>query len=229
MAKLFSIGTISNASNNGTISGVTYTFFEPNNSCDSKPMHHILTSMYEKQIMLTRKKAPPTLQITYSYENIFDREYRLIEHFNYDVDDALDSFLVVDFSQGRRPTSVTDGGSGNSWICAIGDTRLFSTVANMKSPNAFIKWGDAWRLADITALTANTSITMDTSGSDYGALSLSDANLYGYLFPVYTCRFAPNALSGMKTTVYVDEAINLTGDGGWMRSGDITFLSKYKV
>ena len=179
--------------------------------------------------MLTRKKAPPTLQITYSYENIFDREYRSIEHFNYDVNDALDSFLIVDFSMGKRPTQISDGGGGNSWVVNISDTRLFSTVSNMKSSYAFLKWRDAWRIGDVSAITANTSITIDSSATSYGALSLSDANLYGYLFPVYTCRFAPNALANMKTTVYVDEAINLTGDGGWMRSGDITFLSKYKV
>lgn len=227
MAKLFPVGSISNSSNNGTIDSVSYSFVEPNGACDSAPLSHVLTSMYEQQIILTRKKAQTTLTIAYEYSNIFDKEYRQIEHFNNDVDDALESFLVVDFSKGVKPSSVSDG--GGSWVISMSNTRLYSAIANQKSPYVFLKYGDGWRLGSVTSISANTSVTIDVGGSDYGALSLANANAHGHAYPVYTCYFQPNTLTNLKTTVYVDDTLTLTGCGGWMRSGAITFLSKYKV
>jgi hypothetical protein len=196
----------------------------------SNVIHNILVSRFENQSILTRKKSLPMLSLSYEYDNIFDREFRQIENFVLDVNEALDSFSVVDFSKGVKPSGITDGGGGNTWVVAISETRLFSTITNEKSDWAFVWDGSNWVLADITAITTNTSITLNVSGTaEYGALTLVNANLYGYVYPVYTCYLAAGAMSDFKPTVYIDDSLTLVGDGGWCLSGTISFVSKYRV
>ena len=153
--KIFPIGTAVAATNLATIDSKKYAFFEPNKSVSSNKMHTTLVTRFENQSMLTRKKAEPFLMITYEYEDIFDREYRQVEHFLDDVDDALTSFRVVDLSKGKKPSAITD--SSGDWVVSISNTRMYSATANLRADSAFVWNGRAWKEGSVSAITANTS------------------------------------------------------------------------
>jgi len=224
---LYPIGLIAAASDAGTLDSVSYSLFEPNKKCSSQSIHDILTTKFQDQTMLARKKSFPFLTIQYEYENIFDREFRQIEHFVAEMEDALTSFFVVDFSKGLTPSGITD--STGDWVVAITNTRLFSEVANQKAHRAFVYNGSSWKEGPITAITTNTSITVDVDTSNYGALALASANSSSIVYPMYQVYFSSNVLQNFSTSVYIEEDRNLTDDGGFMRSGSMGFISKYKV
>jgi len=224
---LFPIGTTSAASDAGTIEGVSYNFFEPNLRCKSAPAFSILSTKFEQQTSLVRKKAEPYLIINYEYENIFSREYRQIEHFLYSSADGGNTpFYVVDFTNLITPTSITE--SSGDWIAAISNTRLFSTLEKQKAHNVFITNGTSWKEGSVIALTANTSITIDVDTNNFGNLAIADI-AGAIIAPMYEVYAAENILSNFNTTSFIEETISTAGDGGWMYSGTIGFMSKYKV
>ena len=225
--KIFPIGTAVAATNLATIDSKKYAFFEPNKSVSSNKMHTTLVTRFENQSMLTRKKAEPFLMITYEYEDIFDREYRQVEHFLDDVDDALTSFRVVDLSKGKKPSAITD--SSGDWVVSISNTRMYSATANLRADSAFVWNGRAWKEGSVSAITANTSITLDVDASNFGNLSLANAQTGGIVYPTYVCYANPNQLSNFKSTKYWNDDVDFSSDGGWMRSGTVSFVSKYKV
>jgi hypothetical protein len=152
---------------------------------------------------------------------------RQIQHFVDDHDDALTSFYFVDLSNGITPTSVTNS-SGN-WLVAIDNTRLYSTVSNEKADKAFLWNGNSWKEGDIDTITTNTSIVVDVDTNNYGNLSLVNANLDAIVYPMYQVYFSQNVLSNFKTGPYIDENITTSKDGGYMYSGIVHFIGKYKV
>ena len=228
MADLFPIGTISGGVDYGTINNKNYYIFEPNaeDGCFSNPIYSVLTTRYQDQTLLTRKKAEPYLIITYNYENIFAREFDQIQAFVDKVGDALTSFFVIDFSKGRSFSSVTDNGS--TWTIAIDTTRLYSTVTNSKA-NYAILWNAtrrSYRMGSVVTVTTNTSIVINET---YGNLTAANAATNTLLYPVYTCYLSTNSLSNFKRTTYAADSITFTDAGGPMYSGSLTFISKYKV
>ena len=227
MAYLFPIGTIAASTNSGTIDSVSYSLFEPNMKANSTMVHSVLTTKYEQQTLLARKKAEPYLQITYEYENIYTKEFRQIEHFIDAMGGGLTSFYCIDFSKGQTPTSVTI--TGSNWLVAINDTHLYSTTANQKADRAVLWDGKGWKEGDITTITSNTSMIVDIDTNKYGALSLTNANAEAMVYPAYTVYVMKGSLSALKPTVFIDGSISTSGYGGFMYSGSIQFISKYKV
>lgn len=223
---IFPVGTVAASVDTGTIDSVSYSMFEPNLRCKSSPIFSVLTTKFDQQTMLTRKKAEPYQVIQYEYENIYDSEYRQIEHFVYSSAEGGNApFHVVDFSAGIKPTSVT--ASLGDWIVAINNTRLYSTAVNKKSCRAFLWTGSSFKEGDVNNLVANTSITVDIDTLNYGSLTATDANSYAWLYPIYECYLAESPLSSFNTTFFIDDSdVNARG---WMRSGTVSFMSKYKV
>lgn len=224
--KLFPIGTVASQVSTGTLDSISYSMFEPNGRCHSNVVHTILTTPFQDQTMLTRKKAAPYLIITYEYENILDREYRQLDHFAYSVDDALTSFYVVDWSKAQNPSVVAS--VTNKWRVTLDNTRLYSAVTNDKSNKIFLWNGVRWKLGDITKVNTNASIALDMT-YHRGSLRYSETS-EALAYPVYEARFSQGALAGFKSDIYLDdENMTLTGNGGYMRSGIISFISRYKV
>ena len=225
--KLFPIGTTSSV-NYGTIDGLQYDMFEPNAGCTSHKIHTTLLTTFQDQTMLSRKKAEPYLNITYNYTYIFDREYRQIEHFVDDVDDALTSFYTIDWSQGRSPSNIAS--TAGDWVVSMDRTLSYTATANMKSNKMFVWNGSSWKMGDVSSLTKNASITLNVSSTVRGGLSHNDITLSKTLvYPVYEVRLTPNVLSNFERTVYWKEQIKNDKDGGFMRSGNVSVLTKYKV
>jgi len=225
--KIFPIGLISATSDTGILDSIVYDFFEPNNGCSDNYQFDILTSMFQNRIMLTRKKSEKTLVIEYRFENILDREFRQIEHFIESVDESLTPFWIIDFSKGQTPDSIAN--SSGDWLVSIKNTRLFSIIANQKAHRVFIKWGKSWKEGTVVTISTNSSIVVDVDTNNYGNLSLANANLHAMIYPMYEVYVMQNSLANLKTTVYIPESININQSGGWMRSGSLSFVSKYKV
>lgn len=227
MSVLFSIGTIAASSSSGTISGLSYSLFEPNNGCSSNSNYSTLVHEFENKTLFTRQTALPFQSIVYEYENIWTKEFNQIRQFVDFVDDALTSFWVVDWSKGQDPTSF--GSWGTSTVIAIDDTSLYSTIANYKSNNVLIWDGGNWKIGNVGAISTNTSITVNITGNNYGDLTQSSAASGGYMYPIYTCYLSANTLAGFSRGTYIDRPVSLTGIGGFMYSGSITFRGKYKI
>jgi len=226
---IYPLGTAAAATNLGTVDSISYGMFEPNSGCSGDRSYNILTTVFQKRFLATRKKAETNYMLTYKYSNIWDREFRQIEHFVDDKDESLTSFWAIDFSRGRTPSSVT--ASGGDWVVAIDDTRYFSTVTNQKSHKAFLWTGSlgGWKEGDIDGLVANTKIIVDVDTDNYGGLSVSSANTSSVVYPIYEVHANPNSLTNFKEKTFFKDTINLSNDGGWIRSGEISFICKYKV
>ena len=226
---LFPLGLISAASSNGTIESVSYSMFEPNKMCKSSPVFNILTTVFQDQTMLSRKKSEPFLKTTYEYDDIWNYEYRQIEHFIDAIgEDALNSFYMVAWDRGITPSGVAN--SGGDWIVSVDNTRFFSSIQHQKSNRGLLWDGLNWKEGQVLSVSANTSVTLNIDALNYGNLSLASAVSSGVLYPMYEVRMGPNALSNFKSTVFVPNIdIDTDSRGGWMFSGSIVFMSKFKV
>jgi len=226
---LFPIGTVAASSNKGTIEGVSYSMFEPNSKVSSRPIFSTLVTRFENVSMATRKKAEPILTLSCAYDGIFTREYRQLQHFIDFVEAELNSFFIVDLSQGLSPSSVT---TVSNWVANIDNTRLFSTITNKKANYVFFWNALSWKIGQVSTVTANTSLTCDVS-DDLGAMTAAQAavvtgNLKTLIYPMYEV-FISGGLDSFKQVEFIDETINLTNDGGATYSGELSFTSRYKV
>lgn len=225
---LFPIGTMSAASGTGTIDAVSYSFFEPNGGASSSLSFTSLITRFQNMSIVARKKADPYLTINYEYNNIYSSEYRQIEHFLYSKDDAVNSFYVVDLSKGELPTAMN---TSSTWTASIANTRLYSTVTNKKSNYVFFSNGVSWKIGTISTVNTNVSVVCDVDTNDFGVLTDTEGavitgNRRTMIYPMYQCFATPNSLNSFKTDQYWN---NNDSNRGFLYSGNISFISKYKV
>lgn len=226
--QLFPIGTVSSGNNYGTISGRQYTFFEPNAGCQPMPNYTSLISRFQNMTISTRKKASPYLSVTYKYNNIYSIEYEQIADFIDSVDESVTSFYLVDLSRGVRPSAID---TSSTWTASITNTRLFDTVQNQKADYIFFWNTLKWKIGTISAVTANTSVQCDVDTNNYGAMSdlegtVVTGNRAVMVYPIYQVYANQGALNSFQV---VDYWPNTDSNRGYRYSGDITFISKYKI
>jgi len=226
---LFPIGKVASKLSTGIIDSISYSMNEPNSGCHSYPSYSVLVTPFQDQTMQTRKKALPHLIISYTYDNIFHREYQQIEHFIDYVDEALTSFYIVDFSKGFTPDTIAS--AANAWSLGTDNTRLYTTIANQKANKIFVWDGTThWKLGDVSTIVTNATITISLANYHRGGLKYSRATSIDVVaYPVYEAYLSPNVLSGFKPTEYWREDMGVTENGGYMRSGIVSFISKYSV
>ena len=221
---IFPLGTVKSSISTGSLGNL----FEPNAGAKSYKMYNNLITAFQNQTILTRKKSDPILMIEYEYSNIFSREYRQIENFVSLMEDGLTSFYVVDWHKGITPTSVDP--YGTDWKVSLDNTALFSTINNQKANKALLWDGTNWKEGNVISITDNSFIIVDIDTNNYGALTRAKANSDAIVYPLYQCFFVPNALENFTKGDFVPRLdITKTTDGGYMMSGTITFVSKYKV
>jgi hypothetical protein len=221
---LFPIGLVENSKDYGVMDSCNYYIFEPNSSTMSQPTYNNLVTLFNNQARMTRKKAEPHLSIHYNYENIFDKEYRQIEHFVDFVEDALNSFYTVDWSRHQKVTNVV--ADVGDWKVYVSRTRIYSTTEN-KNANYMILWnGTSWKLGQVVSIINSSYVKITPL---YGNLTLASAVTFSLAYPVYCVYFTPAALSEFEATVLVNAPSGSYEDGGWMRSGNLTFISKYSA
>jgi len=225
MTALFPIGTMAVDSNSGTIDGVSYTVFEPNQKCNSTPMYSNYVTRFQQQTILTRKKALPTLSIQYNYDNIFSSEYSQLAHFIDSTEDNLTPFYVIDFSKGVSPTSIS-----SDFDITLPNTRLFSSIANQKAHYVFFWDGINWKFGEILTVNLNTSLVVDvTAGnasSKNGGMTSTQVQLSNvFIYPIYECYSSGGSLDEFQTNQYVNDSV----ERGFMYTGSLSFVSKYKI
>jgi len=221
---LFPVGTVNNSDSTGTLNSITYTLWEPNNGCHVSRVYHNIIEKFESGILTTRQKAEPLLNITYSYENIFHKEYKQIEHFVRHRKAELHSFYTVDWSSGYTPTSITD--VSGRWKVVIDSTLDYSATGNMKSNFGLLWNGNTFRIGQVYSVNTATSIELSLQ---YGNLSLTKAQNEANIYPIYNVYFTQNPLSGFQPGDYIGGSLSNTNFAGYMRSGTVSFITKYKV
>jgi len=224
MMRVFPMGLINGTDSTATLdtTGLSYSFFEPNQGCKSAPIYPTLKTTYENQIISTRRKALPYLTINYKYKDIWDREKQEIDHFINKVGGELNSFYVADISSMETPSDVVDNGS--TWTISIGRTRIYSSVANQRSNYGMLWDGSKFKIGSISSVSAGVSITITET---YGDLTAADAKTSGVLYPLYRCYF--NSVPDFTPTVFIDGNVATSTDAGYMWSGEANFISKYKI
>lgn len=227
MSKLFPLGDIAADTAYGQMNGNNYYMFEPNSGCESKTVYTNLTTLFETQFRLIRKKADPYLTITYMYEDIYSKEFNQIDYFINEVNTSPTSFYVVDWSKGTTLDTVSSG-----WVCTVADdkfshTRLYSKYDGQRAYRALVWNGVNWKLGYIEDISNNTNINLSVSE---GTLTYSDANTSSMVYPVYEVYLQDNPTEGFETTGYIPYLdVDRDGCGGPIYSGEINFISKYKV
>lgn len=220
------MGAVQSGSNQGIINGISFKFFEPNVNCQSQVIHSILQTKYQDQTLLTRKKAAPYLQIVYNYDTIFTREFRQLERFMRDVDESLTPFYAVDLSRGTTPSNVASAAS--KWTVSIDDTYFYSATPGYKANRAFFWNGIGWKEGAVTGVTLNASITVDIQSNNFGALPLGDAP-NGLVYPMYEVYAAAQTLQNFRPGEYWEEDISVNEPGGYTYSGNVNFITRYKL
>jgi hypothetical protein len=224
--KLYPIGDVSATYSRGIIDGISYSYFEPNSGCNSYKLYDNLITTYEQQTIQTRKKSLPNIMINYKYNNIFDKEYIQIEHFIDKVEGGLDSFYVVDLSKGSNPSAITP--TSTTWTCNITNTLPYSATTNQKANYGFFWNGNKFKIGSVTTVTVNTSVVF-TISTPYGDLSSTNAKNDGLVYPVYNCYHNGNDISNFEIAGYANDKLNDPDTAGFLRSGEVSFNSKYHV
>ena len=224
--KIFPIGDVAGGSNQGTVNSLSYSLFEPNESCQSSPVFSILQTKYQDQTMITRKRAAPILTVTYNYNNIFTREYRQIEHFIQSVDESLTSFYIVDWSSGMSPSAVAS--IGNKWVYTVDDTHFYSATPLFKSNRAIAWNGQSWKEGVVQGVTLNATFSVDVFANKFGAMPLADA-ASGMVYPLYEVFAAANLLGNFNPGPYWEEDVTTGKPGGYMYTGNANFITRYKI
>ena len=223
MPLLYPIGNLQTGVDKGVIdTNYQYDMFEPNESCDSKVVHTNISSNFQNQTMFLRKVALPYLIITYNYSDIFASERSQIEHFissSNSADGGSEAFYVVDFKNGDLPSAIT-----SAFKFTITNTTKYSAVTNQKANRAFFWNGSVWKLGVVT-VTSATQVTVNVTTPNYGSMTTTQVQAKDvWVYPVYTCYL--NGAVDLKTTKFFNSN---DSDRGWMSSGTVSFISKYKV
>ena len=221
---LFPIGTVAASSRVGTISGIaTYPMFEPNNGCKSTPYYSNEVTRFQNQTSSVKQTGLPYISITYRYDNIFHSEYDQIKKFIYSIEDNITSCYVVDFSKGEIPSDIDA-----SYTVTTENTMYYSDVTYYKANYMFFSNGYNWKLGEVSGVSevvGSKYITVNVT-DDYGDMTgtIASTNVV-YIYPVYECYTVSGALNSFQKTEYVGKG----DDIGFMRNGEINFVSRYKI
>lgn len=228
--KLFPLGYIatSNANSKGNfVSGqlaasATSIMFEPNAGCNKDKTGYSLMSEMENRAIWTRKAGEHKHTLTYSYDNIFNWEFKQIRRFLRDVAEyRVNSFYVVDFSSGQKITALA---TGVNWNASIYDTTDFTATAAEGGKYAFIWYPNQskFRIGIINSKVEDSSITFPNS-SDFGDLEeFSLGKVYAY--PMYRVYLSEDS-EGFEVTNFVDANENASFVGP-VRSGEVSFIQR---
>lgn len=213
---LFPVGELNAATTDsvGYIDSVSYSFFEPNNGASCINVFNVDSLKMKDMAISTYQLAKPMKKFTFSYENIFHREYSQLDAFTYAVGGNLTSFHLANLSMGELYTGTVTVTSTVSILAG----RLYSTILNNKANYVLAYNGTSFMVGTITAYSAS-SISFTRA---FGANSVENP----MLSPIYEVYMGEDTMNNFQTAAFNAD----TGtDGGWIWSGSISFISKYTV
>jgi len=212
--KVFPIGLVDSTTESiGILDSIEYAFFEPNSKVTGADTYLVDELQMQDHTIATNKRGEPVRNFSYEYENIFDREYKEIEHFMSYVGEALTSCYAIDLSMGEPIATVS-----SPYELTISLARKYSTVEHIKSNYAFVWNGSDFMIGAVTD-TDSTSITLSHS---YGLTTITNGKIY----PMYEVYIVSGAIQNFKPVVFYESD---TADSGWVWSGSVAFKTKYTV
>ena len=215
--ELFPIGTLNSSNSTGTYG----SFAEPNKNCSHNVVHTSLVAQMESNVLVTRKKAERSHIFTYSYENIWAREFLQIEKFFNAMYGRVTSFYLADLSRMQRSSlslgggnyTVTFGGSLTSF-----ETSYYTTTEGEGGQYVFV-WdaaGFKFRLGKIATINTSVSVVFPDA-TDYVDLAAGTTPIVAC--PVYRVCFGQDQLNAEPGEFNPSD----DADGGFMYSLDISF------
>lgn len=196
--------------------------FEPNAGCDKSKVGFSLVSEMENKAIWTRKAGEHKHTLTYSYENIFNWEFKQIRRFIRDIAEyRANSFYVIDFSSGQKVTALA---TSTTWNASIYDTTDFSATVGEGGKYACIWYPhqSKFRVGVVSAKAEDSSISFPNS-SDFGDLQdFSIGHVYAY--PMYRVYLVEDA-EGFEVTDFVDAHLEASFVGP-VRSGEVSFIQR---
>lgn len=216
---LFPCGTV-------TTNPLTGTFgylWEPNGGCDRKAIHTTLASKTDSNFQVTRKKASVYHVFSYTYDNIWAREFLQIESFFKSVNGKLTSFYLVDFSHMQRcvmtdnetTRTITKGGS-----ISVLRTTYFTTVADDGGNYACV-WNPTtseFIIGAVSSISSDISITFPEATAVGALVAAPPSGIV--VAPVYEVFFAEDQLQFELGEFNPSD----DNDGGFLYSGSIGFI-----
>jgi len=190
-------------------------FFEPNRGCVSQVVDNTLISQFENHSIQTRQRTPSYRTLQYQYEDIWAREYEMMERFYELRNGRASRFYVIDLSQQETCTAMALAGGNIS--ASIPDTHRFSTTAGRTG-----YYAAAWKPAQ-ASLVIGKMVSISADKQITFTASWGDLTAYGgdiYVYPVIECYFSDN-LSNFKQGEFNPE---VGDDRGYMYSGNVSFL-----
>ncbi len=197
---------------------------EPNKSENKTISGHTMRSTGRAVPLETRKISDHRHAFNYSYNNIYNSEYRVIKRFVADIADyQSNSFYLVDFSSGVKVTALATVLPA-TYNASLHDTHCFTTASARGGNYLCVRNGRTQRLriGKVTEITTDQSVSFQATPG-YGDLaSLSSGETYAY--PLYRVFLSQEGLS-FKVDDFVDKNQNASLAGP-VRSGSVAFRQR---
>jgi len=157
-----------------------FPFIHPD-VCERKPTRTTMRNAMGDHVMATRKLQDVYHEITYVYDKLSTRQYRILENFFRTVNGGVTSFYVVDWGDPRVIKSITgdrvvvnnvnglteDSGDGGNRIILWSNTGDYGNDSTT-SGNVLTDTSKSW-----TASTYGNHQLMDSVGTEFNASSTS--------------------------------------------------------
>lgn len=200
----------------------TNFFFEPNMGCKSNQNDTTLISEMENHSLVTRKKLPIFRNIMYMYDNIWAKEYEMIDRFYALTNGRADRFYVIDFSQREKAVGFSHADEAPNVIATIPDTHRFNTTVGKSG-----YWAVAWKpsnaslmIGKMVSINADQAITFTAS---YGDLKVNSKKGEIFVYPVFEVHFA-DSLANFEKGEFVPQIDEDDDISGYLMTGNVTFI-----
>lgn len=214
---LFPIGELQTDSSQGVIGSERFTFFEPNASVSSHKIFNVDALKRRDQTLRTSKKAEPFITFSYTYDNIFNREFTPIDMFMSLVGGPLLSFFAPDLTKGERIKDPV----AFPYQFKTTLRRLYTAVVAHGANYALI-WGGPGTgdlaVAQVTSVETGYVLLSRL----FGVANISNAIIY----PLYEVFLTEDSPGTWEPGDYLEES---TTEHGFLWSGKMSFSTRYPV
>lgn len=213
---VFPIGNMHDNVATGTMNGVEHTFFEPNGGVKSNKNFSVNSVRKTDQTQSTSKKAEPFAAFEYSYEDIFDSEYQVIDQFTSLVGGPLRSFYVADLTKGVPVRGLVDLPMQFQSTAR----RHYSAEFGRKANYALLWDSVSLGVGHVTGVTADFVQLQPVVGVYQGFVNPT-------VYPLYEVFMGDDAAKNWETGAFIDSPG--AREYGFVWKGKLTFTTRWPV
>ena len=213
---VFPIGNMHDTVSTGTMFGAEHTFFEPNNGVKSNKNFTVNSIRKTDQTQSTAKKAEPFAAFEYSYSDIFNYEYQVIDQFTSLVGGPLSPFYAPDLTRGARAQGLVD----LPYQLTDPSFRRFYSAEFGRMANYALFWDSVnLGVAHVAGVTANYVQLNPVVGAFQSFVNPS-------IYPLYEVFMGDDGAKNWETGVYIDSPGK---EGGYTWKGKLVFTTRWPV